>query len=59
MEFTSSMSKLLYKQAQQHGNVLFSPINIYTALALLHLGADGNTRNEIARLMGLPTDDDK
>ncbi|XP_065219771.1 uncharacterized protein LOC135845235 [Planococcus citri] len=52
-EFALSMAKLLYNQSVGK-NVVFSPINIYSALALVLLGADGDTFEEIAKLMGLP-----
>ncbi|XP_065215763.1 leukocyte elastase inhibitor C-like [Planococcus citri] len=52
-EFALSMAKLLYKQSVGK-NVVFSPINIYSALALVLLGADGGTFDEIVALMGLP-----
>ncbi|XP_065215760.1 leukocyte elastase inhibitor-like [Planococcus citri] len=51
-EFGLSMAKLLYKEEAEK-NVLFSPINIYSALALVLLGSDGETFEEIAALMGL------
>lgn len=44
--------QLVYKK----NNVLFSPFNIRVALALVHAAADGNTRDEIADLLGFSKD---
>lgn len=46
------MAKLLYKDDEE--NVIFSPISIYAALALVLLGAKGESFEELAKLMGLP-----
>lgn len=51
-----NLNKLLVQRAQQGENVIFSPIGIYLNLASAHLGANGQTRNEICDVMGLPKD---
>jgi serpin B len=33
-------------------NIFFSPYSISTALSMLYNGADGNTRREMAELLG-------
>lgn len=49
-----NLNKLLVQHAQQGENVVFSPMGIYLTLALAHLGANGQTRNEVGDAMGLP-----
>jgi len=39
----------LCKSGKFEANVLISPLNIYTALALTHLGAAGITRTELEK----------
>lgn len=45
----------LYNQidAQEQGNILFSPHNITTALAITYAGAKGNTKTQIANVLHL------
>lgn len=38
-------------------NILFSPISLYYSLALAHLGAEGDTRDELAHILGAPSDE--
>jgi len=38
------------------GNVIFSPFSIYTALAMVGVGTEGNTRKQIANALGLDGD---
>lgn len=42
---------------QLQGNPLLSPYSIETALALAYVGADARTREEMRRVLHLPTDD--
>ena len=37
-------------------NVFFSPYSISTAMAMLYIGSDGDTKAQLARVMGYPTD---
>ncbi|XP_065212418.1 leukocyte elastase inhibitor-like [Planococcus citri] len=53
MEFACSVIRSLL-QNNLDGNVIFSPISIYSALALVYFGSTGNTRSEIAQVMSLP-----
>lgn len=46
--------KLYQKIAKPDENVIFSPVSIALALALVESGAAGGTRNEIQRLLGPP-----
>jgi serpin B len=57
--FAIDLLKYLHQNAKPEDNLLISPMNIYTALAFLHLGAAGNTRNELADVLGLPKDDQR
>lgn len=50
------MLKTLHHGAGPPQNILFSPMNIYQALAVLHLASSGTTRHELAQIMGLPQD---
>lgn len=54
-DFTVKLNELFHKNSGPEENVLFSPINIYAALALTHLAADGDTLNEISTVLGLPS----
>src|SRR5262245_65712698 len=40
------------------GNLFFSPLSIYSALAMMHAGAGGQTANEIAAVLHLPPNSD-
>lgn len=51
----------LYRQllgATPPPNLIISPYSIESALALAYAGADGGTREEMARVLRLPADDD-
>jgi serpin B len=41
----------------QPGNLAISPYSIESAMALAYAGADGETRTEMARVLGFPEDD--
>ena len=56
MKFGLNMNKLLVQYAEQGENVIFSPIGIYASLAVTHLASNGQTKNEIGNIMGLPDD---
>src|SRR5688572_29006624 len=43
--------------AQPHGNLVISPYSIESALALVYAGAEGETRTEMARVLGLAGED--
>lgn len=53
---TSLALKMLQNLYNDTGpeNVIFSPLNLFTAFGLCHLGALGTTQKEIANLMELP-----
>ncbi len=34
-------------------NILFSPVDLYTATALAHLGAEGESRKKLATILGI------
>lgn len=46
---TSEFGVNLHKQLTDgyYGNVVFSPLSVYTALSMTLLGADGITKNEL------------
>ncbi|KAK7602074.1 hypothetical protein V9T40_009515 [Parthenolecanium corni] len=44
----------LEEELSPHENLLLSPINIFHAVALLHMGAGGNTLKELSTLMAIP-----
>ncbi|XP_065219524.1 leukocyte elastase inhibitor-like [Planococcus citri] len=52
-------AKILLENLPSEGNFIFSPLNIYGALALVHLGATGTTRNELSNALGLPAEENK
>lgn len=52
-------AKILLENLASEGNFIFSPLNIYGALALVHLGATGTTRNELSNALGLPAEENK
>ena len=48
---------LLQKLAVPHGNVLLAPYSIQIGLAMAYAGADGVTREEMARVLHYPRDE--
>jgi serpin B len=48
---------LLRQTGRSNENALLSPYSIETALAMTYAGADGKTREEMARVLHLPGDD--
>ncbi|XP_025079305.1 serpin B8-like [Pomacea canaliculata] len=52
---TSEFGVNLHKQLTDgyHGNVVFSPLSVYTALSMTLLGADGITKKELESVLGV------
>ncbi|XP_065225784.1 leukocyte elastase inhibitor-like [Planococcus citri] len=48
------LNSILSENNVENKNILFSPLNIYTILSLLHLASNGSTRDEIASVLGIP-----
>ncbi len=46
--------ELLKNLSNKNGNILFSPLSIWLAMAMLYEGANGTTAEEIARVMHFP-----
>lgn len=49
--FTVNLNRILSSAKK---NIIFSPVNIYNAMALVFAGADGDTEDELAEVLGLP-----
>ena len=59
-EATNRLGLDLFRKLSAHsagGNVLISPYSLETALAMAYAGAEGDTRAEMARVLGFPADD--
>ncbi|XP_065219770.1 uncharacterized protein LOC135845234 [Planococcus citri] len=56
-KFNTLTGKFIKDDLKPEKNALFSPLNIYIALSLLHLGASGATRNELSTALGMPSDE--
>ncbi|XP_065215765.1 serine protease inhibitor-like isoform X2 [Planococcus citri] len=50
-------AKYIKDDLKPEQNALFSPLNIYAALSLLNLGTNGETRKELSKALGTPTDE--
>lgn len=57
--FAADILKIIYQKTGPEENILISPYNIYEALSLLHLGASGSTRNNLADILGLSKNDEQ
>lgn len=51
--FTVNLNRILSSPSAKK-NVIFSPLNIYNGMALVFAGADGDTEDELAEVLGLP-----
>ena len=51
---TTTFGVGLYQKLGGSENLVFSPYNIYSCIAMAYAGADGNTRAQIARALELP-----
>ncbi|KAK1633093.1 hypothetical protein QYE76_007408 [Lolium multiflorum] len=51
---SAGLARCLAKE-NADSNLVFSPLSIYAALALLAAGARGDTKNEILRILGAPS----
>lgn len=58
-KINANFSKILLGDLKPEENFIFSPINIYGALALVHLGATSTTKTELSNVLGLPVEDNK
>ncbi|XP_065215767.1 antichymotrypsin-2-like [Planococcus citri] len=56
-KFNTLFSKFIHDDLKPGENMLFSPLNIYTTLALLHLGSNGETKRELSDALGIPASD--
>jgi serine protease inhibitor len=54
--FLFALSSLFQAVAKKDGNVFISPISVEVVLALAYMGAAGNTAEQIASVLHLPTD---
>ncbi|XKL64135.1 hypothetical protein PGB90_004221 [Kerria lacca] len=59
LAFAIELLSCLHHHSNVDENIVMSPINIHTVLAMLHLGSDGTTREDIANVLRLPKDDTK
>ncbi|XP_065222013.1 leukocyte elastase inhibitor-like [Planococcus citri] len=54
LNFGVKLNSILLENNTENENILFSPFNLYTSLALVHLGSNGTTRDTISNLLGIP-----
>ncbi|XP_065216678.1 serpin B4-like [Planococcus citri] len=54
-----NISKLVLNDLKPEGNFIFSPLNTYEVLSLVHLGATGTTKKELSSVLGLPVEENK
>lgn len=50
---TLAMERAIRAQGAKYENVVFAPLSIIGALALVLLGADGATKSELVNFMGI------
>lgn len=55
-EPASDFAFSFYQHLQPEDNAVFSPFSIYACLAMPYMGAEGNTRQELQNVLGLPPD---
>ncbi|XP_065222014.1 leukocyte elastase inhibitor-like [Planococcus citri] len=54
LSFGIKLNSILLENSTENKNILFSPYNLYTALALVHLGGNGTTRDTISKVLDIP-----
>ncbi|XP_065204224.1 leukocyte elastase inhibitor-like [Planococcus citri] len=54
LDFGVKLNSILLENNPGNKNILFSPYNLYTALALVHLGSNGATRDAISNVLNIP-----
>ncbi|XP_065223903.1 leukocyte elastase inhibitor-like [Planococcus citri] len=54
LNFGVKMNTILLENNTESKNILFSPFNLYATLALIHLGSNGTTSDEISNVLGIP-----
>ena len=59
LNFALNFMTQLSSQSQQEENILVSPLSIYGALALLHLGAEKTTKDELSQVLGFRGSDNE
>lgn len=52
--FGVRLNSIIQSDNTNYKNIVFSPIGVYTALSLLHYGSDGDTRDELGGVLGIP-----
>ncbi|XP_065204222.1 leukocyte elastase inhibitor-like isoform X2 [Planococcus citri] len=54
LSFGIKLNSILLENNGENKNILFSPYNLYTQLALVHLGSNGITRDTISNVLNIP-----
>ncbi|XP_065208900.1 leukocyte elastase inhibitor-like [Planococcus citri] len=54
LSFGIKLNSILLENNGGNKNILFSPYNLYTQLALVHLGSNGTTRDTISNVLNIP-----